>query len=168
MKDDHTRRVWVAHNQRLTEFKPYFCESCHFCFTTVSELKYHFEAKYCEFNQSSPYSVIHRIKKPISMAPHVARLPKTDLEKAANFNLVKKVPKQKRTVQTVVDDDKGLIACMFCEREFTEVTFMLTHLRQLHGIGAWLQYKGKTLILHFDTYLSSESRCMAGELSKSI
>ena len=82
------------------------------------------------------------------MTPHVTRLPKTDLEKAANFDRVKKIPKQKRTVQTVVDDDEGLIACMFCEREFTEVSFMLNHLRQLHGVGAWLQYKGRILKLY--------------------
>ena len=148
VKNNHTLRVWVAHNQRLTQYKPYFCQKCHFCFNTEDEFYYHLETKYCEFNQSSPYSNLRKTKHSISMTPNVSRLTKMELEGAANFDVVKKIPKQKRTnykIMAKINSNDEPFPCFVCEREFSEVVPFQTHLRSMHGVETWVQYKSLQL-----------------------
>ena len=142
VKTHHTLRVWVSHNQRLTQHKPFFCQQCHFCFNTEQDFMYHLQTRYCEFNQSSSYSNLRA--KIASIVPGLNRLTKAEMEGAANFDSVKKMRKQKRTNYALAvkrATDELPFPCFVCEREFSESSPFHAHLRQMHGIDTWLQYK---------------------------
>ena len=124
----------ISHNQRLSQYKLFFCQKCHFCFNTNRDFTYHLDTRYCEFNQSLPYSNLRT--KINSIVPSVTRLTKAQIEGTANFDSVKKMRKQKRTnyaVQVSADDELPF-PCFVCEREFSESSPFHAHLRQMHGI----------------------------------